>query len=389
MDRPQRQIGRRLAVIAIALSGVAVIAWSLLPNGKLARVERLADCYDPTALPEVETLADGRKAMRLRVLLWNVEGLPWPIRSDRETKVAQIADWIAERRKAGFGPDILLLQKAFTPAASRIAKNGRFAAIVPGPALDQHRAPTAPVAGFTGGDRWWRTLPTTPPPAGFADDARWWKGEGIGKWLDGGLYIATDLPLNYAESEAFGPDSCAGFDCLSNKGATVIRINIPGAPAPLFVFNTHRNSREPSGVSVARAEAAHVLQTQENDAVLAPLGRSAMIAAGDFNNYRAGDRTGTFAENPDFRLAAKGAGFAARAAPMTDPAAWAQAYDLLGYASSEDLSVEPLAVATLFDGKNGPVLSDHAAQYVVFRLSWRGDAPAAPVFMPTCTILPL
>lgn len=372
MDRSDCRIGRRFAIIAIALLGLAVVGWSLLPNGKLARIERTASCTDPAALPKVETLADGRKAMRLRVLLWNVEGLPWPIRSGRSPKLAAIADWIAKRRAAGLGPDILLLHKAFTPEASRIAKRGRFAAIVPGPAMDQPR-----------------DLPAARMPAGFAGGARWWKGEGIDKWLDGGLYIATDLPMNFAESEAFGPDSCAGYDCLSNKGAAVIRINIPGAPAPLFVFNTHRNSREPSGVSVARAEAAHVLQTQENDAVLAPLGRSAMIAAGDFNNYRAGDRTGTFAENPDFRLAAKGSGFAARPAPMTDAVAWTQAYDLLGYASSKDLSVEPLAVATLFDGKNGPVLSDHAAQYVIFRLSWRGDAPAAPVFMPTCTIFPL
>lgn len=373
----------------MVLLGLAAAVWAVLPDGKAARVERRADCYDSAALPKVETLADGRKAMRLRVLLWNVEGLPWPIRSGREAKLAAIADWIAKRRKAGLGPDILLLHKAFTPEASQIAKKGRFAAIVPGPELDQHRAPPTIAAGKACGRRCWRTLPATPPPAGFVEGARWWKGEGIGKWLDGGLYIATDLPLNYDESEAFGPDSCAGFDCLSNKGAALIRINIPGAPAPLFVFNTHRNSREPPGVSIARAEQAHVLQTRENDAFLAEVGDRALIAAGDFNNYRAGDKTGRFATDPAFRLAAKGPGFAARAAPMTDAKAWADAYDLLGFRSSEALRIEPLAVAALFDGKNGPVLSDHAAQYVIFRLSWRGDAPAAPVFMPACTIHPL
>lgn len=387
MDRAERRRIRRWpAVAATVLLGLVAAVWAILPDGDAARVERRAACYDPGALPKAETRADGRKAVRLRVLLWNVEGLPWPIRRGREPKLAAIADWIAKRRKAGLGPDILILHKAFTPEASQIAKNGRFAAIVPGPALDQRRAPTTPAAGFTGGDRWRRTLPASPPPAGFTDGARWWKGEGIGKWLDGGLYIATDLPLNYAESEAFGPDSCAGFDCLSNKGAALVRINIPGAPAPLFVFNTHRNSREPSGVSIARAEQAHVLQTRENDAVLAEVGDQALIAAGDFNNYRAGDKTGRFATDPAFGLAAKGSGFAARAAPMTDAKAWTDAYDLLGFRSSDALRVEPLAVATLFDGKNGPVLSDHPAQYVIFRLSWRGDAPAAPIFMPTCNL---
>ena len=31
-------------------------------------------------------------------------------------------------------------------------------------------------------------------------------GEGVGKLLDGGLYVATDLPLVAARSEAFGAD---------------------------------------------------------------------------------------------------------------------------------------------------------------------------------------
>jgi hypothetical protein len=379
MDRPQRRIGRRLAIAAVVLLGLAAAVWAVLPNGKLARIERHARCYDPAALPQVETLAGGRKAVRLRVLLWNVEGLPWPIRSGREPKLAAIADWIAKRRKAGLGPDILILHKAFTPEASHIAAAAGFANILPGPAVDRPRHMPVPI-----------------PRAGHAEAGRWWKGEGIGKWLDSGLYVATDLPLPrttgtpplpaYA-SDAFYAGSCAGYDCLSNKGGMVVHAALPGAPEPLTIFNTHRNSREPSGVSIARAEAAHVMQTLENDALLHGFGGDgAMIAAGDFNNYRAGDKTGRFATDPAFRVAAKGAGFAARAAPMTDAKAWTDAYDLLGFRSSDVMRVEPLAVATLFDGKNGPVLSDHAAQYVIFRLSWRADAPAAPVLMPTCTL---
>lgn len=159
-----------------------------------------------------------------------------------------------------------------------------------------------------------------------------------------------------------------------------------GAPAPLTLFNTHRNSREPAKVGIARAEAAHVTQTRENDALLTGFGDDgAMIAAGDFNNYRAGDHIGRFANDPAFRLVGKGPGMSARAAPMTDTAAWTQAYDLLGFRSSDALRVEPLAVATLFDGKNGPRLSDHDAQYIVFRLSWRGDAAAMPVPVPRCS----
>jgi hypothetical protein len=262
----------------------------------------------------------------------------------------------------------LILHKAFIAEASHVAVAGGFASIVPGPALDQRRR-----------------LPAAASPSGFAAASRWWKGERLGKWLDGGLYIATDLPLLSETSEAFGVDSCAGYDCLSNKGGMIIHLAVPGAPEPLTVFNTHRNSREPSGVSIARAEAAHVMQTRENDALLHGFGgNGAMIAAGDFNNYRAGDRIGRFGNDSAFRLAAKGRGMRARAATMNDTKAWTDAYDLLGFRSSDAIMIEPLAVATLFDGKNGPRLSDHDAQYIVFRLSWRGDAPAMPVSVPRC-----
>ncbi|MBN8845376.1 MAG: hypothetical protein J0H88_19230 [Sphingomonadales bacterium] len=372
MDRTERRIGRWSAIAVIALLCAATAVWSILPNGKAARIEQIAGCYDPAALPPVEHLADGRSAMRLRVLLWNVEGLPWPVRSGRPQKLAAIADWIAARRKAGQGPDIVILHKAFVPEASRIATAAGFRSIIPGPRLDQRRR-----------------LDAAPPPALYAEDAHWWKGERVGKWLDSGLYIATDFPVTKADSEAFGADSCAGYDCLSNKGAILATLRIPGTPAPLYLFNTHRNSREPAKVGIARAEASHVLQTKENDAFLklhVPAG-SAMIAAGDFNNYRAGDRSGRFAEDPAFRLAGKGTGFAARAAPMTDVAAWQQAYDLVGYRSGDALTVEPLAVATLFDGKNGPRLSDHDAQYIIFRISWRGAAGSTPS-VPQCRARP-
>lgn len=369
MDRTERPVRRWPAITATVLLGLVAAVWAILPDGKAARVERRANCYDPAALPPIETLTDERKAMRLRVLLWNVEGLPWPIRSGREAKLKQIADWIAKRRKAGDGPDILVLHKAFVPDASHIAVAGGYRTIVPGPALGQRR-----------------TLPVAAPPPDYAEGAHALKGEGVGKLLDGGLYVATDLPLVAARSEAFGADSCAGYDCLSNKGGIALRVAVPGAPEALTLFNTHRNSREPAKVGIARAEAAHVMQTHENDMLLTAFGYagSAAVAAGDFNNYRAGDKTGLFADDPAFGLAAKGNGLTARAAPMTDTRAWTDAYDLLGYRSSAAMTVEALAVATLFDGKNGPRLSDHAAQYIIFRLSWRGDAPAMPIAVPRC-----
>lgn len=370
MDRVERRIGRWPRIAAALLLGLAAAIWTLVPDGRAARVEQHADCHDPAAAPPIETLTDGRKAMRLRVLLWNVEGLPWPIRSGREAVLEQIADWIAQRRAAGMGPDILILHKAFTPAASRIASTTGFDSVLPGPALDHDRH-----------------LPAAPSPPGYSGAANWRKGEGLGKWLDSGLYIATDLPVIARFTAPFAAGSCAGFDCLANKGGQIATLAIPGAPDALHIFNTHRNAREPSGVPAARAETAHILQTEENDLMLRASGvmSRAMIAAGDFNNYRAGDQRGYFARDTGFRLAGKGQGMSARAAPMTDAQAWSDAYDLLGYRSSDALRVEPLATATLFDGKNGPRLSDHDAQYVIFRISWSADTKPAPIPVKSCS----
>lgn len=372
MDWARGQISRRLSIAAAALLGLAGAVWFVLPDGRAARVERRADCTDAASLPPVERIADGRRAVRLRLLLWNVEGLPWPIRSGRGGKLAQMADWIATRRAAGQGPDILILHKAFTPDASRLAIAGGYRSIIPGPARDARRLSAG-----------------APPPHAFAEGARWTKGEMLGKWLDSGLYIANDLPVVAARAEPFGRDSCGGYDCLANKGGLAVRVAIPGAPEPLLLFSTHRNSREPAGVSLARAETAHRLQTRENDRLLADFaagGREAMIAAGDFNTSRAGDRSGTFARDAAFRLVdRRGDGPAARIVPMADPAAWTHYSDLVGFRNGAALTIEPLAVTPLFDGKNGPRLADHDALYVIFRLSWSGDAAALPPPLPRCT----
>lgn len=372
MDRAERRIGRALARVAAILALAAFVLWALLPDGEAARVERRADCYDPARLPPITPLADGRRAMRLRILLYNVEGLPFPARLERKYELGRIADWLERRRASGRAPDILFLHKAFTPAASAIARAGDYDWILPGPSRDVRRKPAA----------------AAPRPTGYDAGARWFKGEAIGKWLDSGLYIATDLPLFVDEAAPFSTAACAGFDCLANKGGEVATLIIPGVPEPLRLFNTHRNSLTPSGVAASRAEAAHRIQTHENDRLLAETMGGPMIAAGDFNMRRAGDRIGRFASDPGFRLIAPqpGGTMAARSAAMSDDSAWAALQDLIGVSSGARVEVVPLAVTSLFDGIHGPRLSDHNATYAIVELRWRGDDPALARFAPPpCT----
>ncbi|SKB72702.1 hypothetical protein [Sphingopyxis flava] len=368
MDRTERRIGPALARAAAIFALAAFLLWAMLPNGDAARIERHAPCYDPARLPPVIERSDGQRAMRLSILLYNVEGLPFPARLERKGQLNRIAGWLERRRAAGQAPDIVFLHKAFTPAASAITAAGGYDWILPGPSRDLKRSPAA----------------AAPRPAGYDAGARWFKGEGVGKWLDSGLYIATDLPLLVLHTAPFSSGACAGYDCLANKGGMVATLIIPGVPEPIRLFNTHRNSREPSGVAIARAEAAHRIQTMENDRLLAQTMAGPIIAAGDFNMRRAGDRTGRFASDIGFRLIApqSGDGMAARPAAMSDESAWAALQDLIGVASGAKVEIAPLAVTSLFDGTRGPRLSDHNATYAVVELRWRGDTPSLAHFAP-------
>ncbi len=368
MDRTERRIGQALARAAAIFALAAFLLWAMFPDGDAARIERRAQCYDPARLPPVIERGDGYRAMRLSILLYNVEGLPFPARLGRERQLNRIAFWLERRRAAGQAPDIVFLHKAFTPAASAIAAAGGYGWVLPGPSRDLKRSSAA----------------AAPRPADYDAGARWFKGEGIGKWLDSGLYIATDLPLFVRHTAPFSSGACAGYDCLANKGGMVATLIIPGVPEPLRLFNTHRNSREPSGVAIARAETAHRIQTMENDRLLAETMAGPVIAAGDFNMQRAGDRTGHFASDPGFRLIAplSGDGTDARSAAMSDESAWTALQDLIGVGSGARVEVVPLAVTSLFDGSRGPRLSDHNATYAVVELRWRGDTPSLARFAP-------
>jgi hypothetical protein len=69
MDRAERRIGPALARAAALVALAAFVLWAMLPDGRAARIERRADCYDPARLPPFTSRADGRRAMRLRILL--------------------------------------------------------------------------------------------------------------------------------------------------------------------------------------------------------------------------------------------------------------------------------------------------------------------------------
>ncbi|MCR5873613.1 endonuclease/exonuclease/phosphatase family protein [Phenylobacterium sp. J426] len=325
---------------------------------------RSATCAEAPR-PAIETAADGTSRLRLDVLTYNIEGLGWPARRGRQAQLEEIGRRLDELRRSGSGPDIVLFQEVFSrPAAAAVEASG-YPSVVAGPGR-RHR----------------RQLPA----AGKPDGRRvWTRGEVGLRLTTGGLAIASVYPIVDSQGEPFNRRGCAGLDCLSNKGALHARLAIPGAPVTLDVFNTHLNSRKASRAPRSRTLAAHAIQTAELHDFIEERRDPALpaILGGDFNMRGSEARFETFdallpmhlvhrhcIENPDI----------CRSELSWDgDAPWMDTQDLQLFADGATVTIRPVRVASLFDGRpDSPRLSDHDGLRVVYELTWRA-AGASPV----------
>ncbi|MGB0748001.1 MAG: endonuclease/exonuclease/phosphatase family protein [Magnetospiraceae bacterium] len=127
----------------------------------------------------------------LRVITINVQGLPWPMNRSSNATLQAIA-----RELHRLQPDVVLVQEAFTEDAQRILKAG------------------------------WR-YSYGPTLGGIAP-------------LTSGLIILSRHPMRDGKFLRFGIDSCAGIDCMADKGVLYARMG------DIHIFNTHMNAREAS-----------------------------------------------------------------------------------------------------------------------------------------------
>jgi endonuclease/exonuclease/phosphatase family metal-dependent hydrolase len=202
----------------------------------------------------------------LSVLTYNVHGLPWPIVEPRGAELAEIGRRLALLRDAGRQPSVVVLQEAFTADAARIGTEGGYRFAATGPSAGERDAVTAPR-----------------DPA-FVAGRRAVKGETEGKWEGSGLRVFSDFPILAVRRMAFPPQICAGFDCLANKGALLVTIDVPGK-GPVQIAATHLNSHAASGVPDARSIVAYRAQVALLDGFLRRTADPArpLIVAGDFN----------------------------------------------------------------------------------------------------------
>ncbi|MFN3945051.1 MAG: endonuclease/exonuclease/phosphatase family protein [Allosphingosinicella sp.] len=361
MKTGRGRIGRGMAALgaALLLAGCAG-----MPG---PRAER---CVASDAMPDIVVdPATGEHMTTLSVLIYNVEGLPWPARSNRGYRLDEIARQLAQLRAEGRAPQVVLLQEAFTRRAARIPVEAGYPNYVRGPTRSERlsRAEMAEEAPRLPGRRSFR------------------RGERFGTFLSSGLAAASDFPILAHWTEPFHRRECAGYDCLANKGVMMVRVWLPGVPAPVDIFNTHLNSRRSTGVPEERSLAAHRLQTDRGAEFIDRYRDPAnpLIFGGDFNMAEAPDRMVHFFDRKPWPIVHHWCLVVARDCQIKmswdgdEP--WMDTQDLQGFDQGERVRIRPIRIEAMFDEPwRGAPLADHDGLLVTYRLSWSADAAPPP-----------
>jgi hypothetical protein len=281
---------------------------------------------------------------RVRVLSYNIQGLPWPLIKD-QGQFDRIGEILAEQRAQGTAPHIVLIQEGFRYETRALIERSGYPYVYRGPiALD-----LAP------GDRF----------------------HGTPKILNGGLWILSQFPFEKTAKVPFLLSSCAGDDCYANKGVAMVRVRIPGVPVPVEFFTLHMNAKgATAGVPQEVVDAVQLKQLHESRKFIDQTSDPALpaIFAGDFNL------------RPEFK------GFAFLSPiigmtnageicvhgectidPETNPLMLVEkSVDQHLFRSGSSVHVAPVHAARTFTEKlpNGRPLSDHLGYEIEYRLNW-------------------
>ena len=171
-------------------------------------------------------------SVEIKVLTYNIKGLPLVTNLDRLEKIGDI---LAERRLRGDEPDIVLLQEAYVRRAEQVRARAGYPHVIIG--ADGQRGV------FTNSS---------------------------------GLELLSNFPIVAKYSRLF--DACAFPECFISKGIVGATVEIPGVPYPVQVFNTHLQAD--TGNDWVRDS-----QIEDIAAFLGDVrfGRQPAIFAGDFN----------------------------------------------------------------------------------------------------------
>lgn len=369
MERKSRLNRRILKRLPLLVSAMLLTGCASLPKHRDIACTR-------SAAPLVLSVDGGKTfTTTLDVLTYNVEGLPWPARSGRAGQLKQIGAILNALREEGKGPDLVLFQEVFSKAAVRSVESVAYPALAGGPSRTGRSTLGSDIA-----------LPGKPRPL---------KGEIGIRLMSSGLVIASRYPIVERQSAAFSRKSCAGVDCLANKGVQLARIAIPGVPEPIDIFNTHMNAQSASRVKPERHLTSHIAQSLELRQFLLNNWDQAhpAIFGGDFNMRQAPSRFEPFVALQPLDLVHhycvdEGNGCDVRMSWDGDEP-WLDTQDLQLFVSGSNVRVTPVMVQSLFDGSEGsPALSDHDGLLVRYRLTWASEPAASSAACPASRTAP-
>lgn len=280
----------------------------------------------PAATPE----PGGERVRELKVLTYNVKGLPLITDLDRLKAIGEI---LAERRRRGDEPDVVLLQEAFARKAKRVRSRAGYPHAIRG------------VSGVRGV---------------FANDS--------------GLEILSNHPIVARWARPL--HDCAFPECLVGKSVLGVALELPDVPEPIQVFTTHLQAD-------TRNEPVRRNQIDDITVFLQRIrfGRDPAVFAGDFNfkprhpSYHKFLRETPFADAGAACLGAPGAcevvvGLHGRT-DWTD--VWKTSNDRQFFYQppASPVRIEPIRVIRNFTEEvDGRLLSDHWGYEVHYRIRW-------------------
>lgn len=297
---------------------------------------------------------DEQKTPVLKVLSYNINGLPPPLKKNKTPLFERIAEILRERRAAGTQPHVVVLQEAFDKRTSVIADTTGYAYVFKGPG--RRDTSKAGNAHWTQGTR--KAYAQRPIPQ---------------KITGSGLYILSDFPIVDAKYKAFDSDACAGFDCLSNKAIQFARVETPFAGQPIDIVNSHFNSRGSAKAPGKITLKAHQRQTDTLAKFLDQFRTGyPIVIAGDFNTKQ--DKRYKYFRD---HIPLKDAGEACVSVPGSCAIAEGTKQEEVLYRTNDKqffggsgaVSLEPVWMARNFDELlNGRTLSDHLGYEVHYRV---------------------
>ncbi len=183
----------------------------------------------------------------LKVMTYNIHGLPGL--KHNKARMLYIGQKLSEMRLSSQGPDLVLIQEAFSPYSRLLVEKSGYPYVIWG------------------------------PQNSFSDLLV--RSQLVGS----GLVILSRYPIEKINEMSFSSDSCVGWDCYIKKSVMMIKVSPQGWGHSIQILNTHMNSNKGSGASQALVDRAKYLQIQELEKFLNqnPT-EDPIIFAGDFNS---------------------------------------------------------------------------------------------------------